>query len=106
MSPTEEYQHGRLARALAGWGAELSAGRSWTEVESEIITCCEGRVDLLTGLLIQAETARPSADGARQRGSSACGGSRAVPNARQHQVSIVDREDRAVVSGVGQQSSY
>ncbi len=104
MSPTEEYQHGRLARALAGWGAQLSAGRSWTEVEAEIISCCEGRVDLLTGLLIQAETARSGADGARPRGSNACRASRAVPHARQHPVSIADRADHAVPSRLGQQS--
>ncbi len=83
MSPTEEYQHGRLDRALTGWGGQLAAGRSWTEVEAEIISCCEGRVDLLTGLLIQAETVSSDAAAAGQRASSPCRVRRFVPPARQ-----------------------
>jgi hypothetical protein len=58
MSPNQQYLHGRLPEALACWGAQLASGRTWTEVEAEIIDCCQGRVDLLTELLIEAETIR------------------------------------------------
>lgn len=57
MSPTQEYQRGRLTEALARWSAQLAAGRSWTDIEAEIMDCCQGRVDLLTGLLLEAEVA-------------------------------------------------
>jgi hypothetical protein len=69
MSPTLDYQRGRLPEALACWGKQLAAGRSWSDVEDEILTCCEGRVDLLTGLLIQAETLRGKARPAARWGS-------------------------------------
>jgi hypothetical protein len=103
MSPTEEYQHGRLDRALTAWGAQLAAGRAWTEVEAEIISCCEGRVDRLTSLLIQAETVRSGVDGARHSPSATRRARRAVPNARRHHEST---PDRAVVNAgrLGQQS--
>ena len=58
MSPTQDYQRGRFPEALACWGAQLAAGRSWSDVEGEILTCCDGRVDALTALLVQAETLR------------------------------------------------
>ena len=58
MTPTQEYLHGRLRQALACWGAELASGRAWPEIEAEIISCCQGRADLLTHLLIEAETVR------------------------------------------------
>jgi hypothetical protein len=44
MSPNQQYLHGRLPEALACWGAQLASGRTWTEVEAEIIDCCQGRV--------------------------------------------------------------
>ncbi len=103
MSPIEEYQHGHLARALTAWQGQLAAGRSWTEVEAEIISCCDGRVDLLTGLLIEAETGRSNAAGARLPTSGPRRVRRAVPAARRwHE----PQPDRAVlqVSGVGHQS--
>jgi hypothetical protein len=103
MSPTEEYQQGRLARALAGWSEELAAGRSWTEVEAEILSCCEDRVDSLTGLLLEAERARSSALGATQRRSTSHGVRRAVVTARQRRDFQPDRV-LASVSGIGQQS--
>jgi hypothetical protein len=58
MTPTQEYLHGRLPQALACWGAQLASGRAWLEIEAEIVRCCRGRVDLLTQLLIEAETVR------------------------------------------------
>jgi hypothetical protein len=84
MSPTQEYQRGRFAEALARWRAELAAGRSWDEVQAEIVACCEGRVDLLTGLLIEAETLRGSAEGTTRRASSPCTQRHDVPPARHH----------------------
>ena len=63
MTPTQEYLHGRLPQALACWGAQLASGRAWPEIEAEIISCCRGRVDLLTQLLIEAETVRAVASG-------------------------------------------
>jgi hypothetical protein len=71
MSPTQDDQQGRFAEALACWRAQLAGGRSWGEVESEIITFCQGRVDLLTRLLIEAETLRWGVGGTTGR-SSAC----------------------------------
>ena len=65
MSPTQDYLHGRLPEALALWGVQLAAGRSWTDIEAEILNCCDGRVDLLTQLLIEAETVRQVVPGAR-----------------------------------------
>ena len=59
MSPTRDYQQGRFAEALGWWGAQLAAGRSWRDIEAEIVDCCQGRVDLLTELLLEAETSRP-----------------------------------------------
>jgi hypothetical protein len=102
MSPTEEYQQGRLARALTGWGTELAAGRSWTEVEAEIISCCDGRVDLLTRLLLEAETVRTRALRGGRRASTVVGVRRAVVTAHQRREPPV----RAVasVSGIGQHS--
>jgi len=71
MSPTQDYQDGRSAEALARWGEQLAAGRSWPHVENEILTYCQGRVELVTRLLIQAETLRATA-GATRRAFSAC----------------------------------
>ena len=65
MSPTQEYLHGRLPEALACWGAQLAAGRAWTDIEAEIVDCCESRVDLLTQLLVEAETVRHVVPAAR-----------------------------------------
>lgn len=75
MSPTYDYQHGRIDEALVRWGKHLAAGRSWRDVEDEILYCCQGRVDLLTALLVQAEIlswevdagSRRSADPGRER---------------------------------------
>ena len=65
MSPTQEYSQGRLPEALALWGVQLAAGRSWPDIEAEILNCCDGRVDLLTQLLIKAETVRQVVPDAR-----------------------------------------
>ncbi len=56
MSPTEDLSHGRIDEALAGWAEQLAAGRCWNEIQAEIVGCCEGRVDLLTELLVRTET--------------------------------------------------
>jgi hypothetical protein len=56
MSPTQEHPDERISQALTRWADQLAEGRSWSEVEDEIIRSCEGRVDLLTQLLIHAET--------------------------------------------------
>jgi hypothetical protein len=66
MSPTQDYQHGRFADALGWWGAQLAAGRSWRDIEAEIVDCCQGRVDSLTRLLIEAETLREGSSAARR----------------------------------------
>ena len=84
MSPTQDYLHGRTAEALASWREQLAAGRSWSEVEDEIVRCCEGRVDLLTRLLLEAETLRGPAETAPHRGSRACTPRHGVPHPRQH----------------------
>ena len=84
MSPTQKYPPGRFAEALAYWRAQLAAGRSWDEVEAEIIASCEGRVDLLTGLLIEAETQRVSGDGAPRKAAGACTHRHPLPPARHH----------------------
>jgi hypothetical protein len=91
MSPTQEYQRGRFPEALARWSAELASGRSWFDIEAEIIECCGGRVDLLTGLLIQAETACAFAPGAAPGGYSTCAERHAVVNARRGHWSSPDR---------------
>jgi hypothetical protein len=84
MSPTQDYLHGRFADALACWGEELAAGRAWSEIEDEIVRCCEGRVDLLTALLVEAETLRAGMPGAPRRPSSVCTPRRGVPHPRHH----------------------
>ena len=73
MSPTQEYLHGRLPEALRCWGAQLASGRTWSEVEAEIINCCQGRVDLLTQLLIEAETILQVLPGVRRSRVSGAG---------------------------------
>ena len=65
MSPTQEYLHGRLPEALTHWGAQLASGRSWSDIEAEIVASCRGRIDLLTQLLIEAETVRQVVPGSR-----------------------------------------
>ena len=82
MSPTQEYLHGRLPEALACWGAQLAAGRAWTDIEAEIVDCCESRVDLLTQLLVEAETVRSPVTRATRRTSSACAQRRTVWSVR------------------------
>jgi hypothetical protein len=69
MSPTQDHIHGRVPEALARWAEQLAAGRSWVSVEDEILSSCQGRVDLLTGLLIQAETLCGNGQTAKQLGS-------------------------------------
>jgi len=66
MSPIQDYQCGRFPEALGWWAAQLDAGRSWGDIEAEIIACCEGRADLLTQLLIAAETSRAFSTGPGQ----------------------------------------
>ena len=63
MSPTQDYECGRFSEALGWWAAQLAAGRSWGDIEAEIIGCCQGRADLLTQLLIAAETSRARSAG-------------------------------------------
>ena len=83
MSPTQDDQPGRFAQALARWRAQLARGRSWGEVESEIVTYCQGRVDLLTQLLIEAETLRLNGEGTTRR-SSVCTQRLPAAQVRQH----------------------
>ena len=56
MSHSTTYVRGRFTEVLARWSEELAAGRSWAEVQSEILMSCQGRVDLLRQLLREAET--------------------------------------------------
>ena len=55
MTPAQDYLDGRFTEALVQWADQLAVGRTWREVKAEIVSCCEGRVDLLTALLIHAE---------------------------------------------------
>src|SRR3712207_4964969 len=84
MSSTQDHLHGRFADALTSWGEQLAAGRSRSNIEAEIIARGEGRVDLRTDLLVEAETLRESAAGGARRASSPCAQRGPVPEARLH----------------------
>jgi len=61
MGSTQEHVHGRFTGSLSRWRDQLAAGRPWSEVESEILLSCQGRIDLLMELLREAETRGPIA---------------------------------------------
>lgn len=91
MSPTQEYQRGRVPEALMCWSADLAAGRSWREVQAEIIACCQGRIDLLTGLLLAAETVCERAQAAMTPACGTCSERHAAVAARHSHWSSPDR---------------
>ena len=72
MNPTPDYRQALLAGALQGWAEQLAAGRPWGDVEGEILACCHGRIDLMAGLLIHAETLRGNGGTATQEAYGAC----------------------------------
>jgi hypothetical protein len=91
MSPTQEYQRGRVPEALMRWSADLAEGRSWRDVEAEIIACCEGRIDQLTGLLLAAESVCDRAQAAMTQASGTCPERHAAVAARHPHWSSPDR---------------
>jgi hypothetical protein len=47
---------GHSSEPVARWRRQLAAGRSWSEVEVEVLIWSGARIDRLTRLLIEAET--------------------------------------------------
>jgi len=72
MSPSQDPRHAPFVEALTGWAEQLAAGRSWIDIEDEILTLSHGRVDVLTALLLQAEALRGNTGAATRRAYAAC----------------------------------